>query len=192
MEDENELIRRFQRGEERAFEEIVAMHRERVYGLAYRWTGNAEDALDLSQEAFLRLFRILPRWKPRAKLSTWLHRVVVNLAIDLSRRASRRRSIPLSEIREQGREAKMNVVSPGPGPRECAAGGEILERVRAAVDRLPERQRAVFVLRHYQGLSMREIAEALRCSVGCVKAHLFHALRRLRRELDPLQLGGKM
>ena len=134
--------------------------------------------LDIVQEAFIRLYRVLSEWKPKAAVYTWLYRVIVNLSIDRSRKKSRRPRISLDSMpppRETRRDHN---------PRAALEGKEIGRAVDRAVAELPEKQKTVFILRHFHGLPLKEIAAVQECSLGAVKANLYHALRKLRKELE--------
>jgi RNA polymerase sigma-70 factor (ECF subfamily) len=175
---EEELIRQFQSGETEAFDRIMKLLEGRALSVAYYWTGHREDALDLVQEAFVRLYKFLPSWKPRASLFTWLYRVIVNLAHDRGRKLSQNRKVDLDDLpplEEKGNRHH---------PSSLLLGKEAGKMVAAAVAMLPPRQKAVFILRHYQDLSLKEIARIQRCSLGAVKANLFQALQKLRLSLN--------
>jgi RNA polymerase sigma-70 factor (ECF subfamily) len=172
--DDRDLVRAFVAGDPDAFDVIVGRHQRHVYQLCYRFAGNHEDAADWSQDVFVRIFKALPRFKGDAALSTWIYRVCVNAC--LNRVASRRAPAePLDAVRDLAAGAE--------SPFEQVLHAERSTVVRAAVDRLPPKQRAVVVLRVYQQLSHEEIAAILDSSVGAVKANFFHALGRLKREL---------
>ena len=173
--NDRDLVRAFVAGDADAFDVIVRRHQRHVYQLCYRFAGNHEDAADWSQDVFVRIVKALPRFKGEAALSTWIYRVCVNAC--LNRVASRRApSEPLDAVHE--------VATGAASPFDQALHAERSAAVRAAVDRLPPKQRAVVVLRVYQQLSHEEIAAVLESSVGAVKANFFHALGRLKRELQ--------
>ncbi|HOO76958.1 MAG TPA: RNA polymerase sigma factor [bacterium] len=181
---EAELIGRFRAGEEDAFEALMKLFEDRTLSLAWYLTGNRDDAMDITQEAFIRMYRVLPRWEPKASLFTWLYRVVVNLTRDRGRRLAREGRVGLEEVPETA--DRRTDTSPG-----GALGDEEIGRhIRSAVSRLPRRQREAFVLRHYQECTIREIAEIQGCSEGAVKANLFHAVRKLRRLLRDFYAGA--
>lgn len=176
------LVERARAGDESAYAELVGRHQRRVYAVAYRVTGSHEDALDVAQEVFVKAHAKLGAWKPQAPFGAWLIRLAVNRAID-HRRQNRRRDA------RRGEQASLHEVA---GPRGYAADAdarrnEIDARVQRAMDVLSPAQRTVFVLRHYEGLAMAEIAPVLGCSVGSVKVHLFRAVRRLRAQLKDLE-----
>lgn len=171
------LIARFQRGEAEAFDRLMAIHTDRVFGVAWGVLQNREDAMDATQEVFIKLHRSLPGFPPSDNLSAWLYRVCVNHCIDRKRRA-KRISADLNEEdweRLQGSEHDE--------PEFRAYQSETGRMIRRAVDELPERQRLVFILRHYKLLSINEIGAAIGCTPGAVKAHLSRATGHLRDRL---------
>jgi len=180
---DEDIALRFQRGDERAFDELVRRFQGKVFATAYRIAGNREDALDVSQEVFLKVHRKIDTWEARGGgLLPWLVRLTANQAIDLLRRRKRFRHVPLEEaIAAEGGGAAFSRTE------QQVRAGEIDVRVRRALARLSESQRNVFMLRHYEGLPLADIAEALGCTTGSVKVHLFRALRRLQKELKDLR-----
>jgi len=177
--DVRDLIERLQAGDERAFEELVTEYRERVYRVAWRILRDDEDAEDAAQEAFIKVFRSIERFERRSSLYTWIYRITVNIALNKLKRDKFRRMVPLGDmIRKDTR--------PGTDPGRVAESSEIGRRIGEAVTSLPEKQRAVFTLKFYEGLSHKEIAEIVGCSEGTSKANYFHAIRKLRRLLGDL------
>jgi RNA polymerase sigma-70 factor (ECF subfamily) len=172
--DDRALVDACRTGRREAFDRIVVRHSRSVYQVCYRFVGNHADATDLTQEAFLRAFRALDRFKGESSVGTWLYRIAVNLCLNKVT-ARTLRTEPVEESRL-------------PASREPDAMSRLLEteraaRVRAAIARLPKTQRATLILRVYAELPHQEIARVLDSSVGAVKANLFHALRNLRRLL---------
>jgi RNA polymerase sigma-70 factor (ECF subfamily) len=152
---DHELIRRAQRGEERAFEELVRRHEERAMRVALALIASREDARDLAQEAFLRVFRNLERFDFEHEFTTWLYRIVTNLAIDLLRK----RRPTLSTTAEEEEEADLDLADPdGQPPSRSMEQMETAERVRACIDRLAPHFRSVMILRELEGLPCTEIA----------------------------------
>jgi RNA polymerase sigma-70 factor (ECF subfamily) len=171
------LISRFQHGEVEAFDRLMALHTDKVFALAWGVLQNREDALDATQEVFIKLHGALGRFSVSDNLNAWLYRVCLNHCIDRKRRA-RWTSAELTDEdweRLQGRESDE--------PEYRAYQSEVGRLIRRAVDKLPERQRLVFILRHYKLLSINEIGEALGCTPGAVKAHLSRATANLRDRL---------
>jgi RNA polymerase sigma-70 factor (ECF subfamily) len=173
-------------GRQDAFDELVRRHQGRVYAVAYRVTANREDARDVAQEAFLKVFRKIHMWQPTSGFVPWLLRMTTNQAIDALRRRKRR-----------GQQRFDEEYLPGNGLEEIETRSterdvralEIDERVRDALAVLSPSQREVFVMRHYEGLPLAEIGDALGCTVGSVKVHLFRALKKMRVELEDLHDG---
>jgi len=174
---EEELIREFQAGKTGVFDQIMDELQSRAFSLAYYWTGSRQDALDLVQEAFVRLWRVLPSWKPHSTIYTWLYRVIVNLAKDRFREIKRKSELPL---REEGLGGEPSGSS---GPAEEAMARETGEMIALAVAALPPRQKEVFILRHYQNMPLKEIARIQGTSLGAAKANLFQALAKLKESL---------
>jgi RNA polymerase sigma-70 factor (ECF subfamily) len=172
--DDRGLVRACLAGRREAFDVLVERHQRGVYQLCYRFVRSHEDAADLTQDVFLRAYRGLHRFRGDAALSTWLYRIGVNICLNrVSSRASR--ESPLDEARP--------VAVAGADPVSALAEARRRERVRAAVGKLPRKQRAALILRVYHELSHQEIAAALGTSVGAAKANVFHALANLRRAL---------
>ncbi|MBM3307947.1 MAG: sigma-70 family RNA polymerase sigma factor [Candidatus Eisenbacteria bacterium] len=178
-EDEG-LVRRLKAGDERAFEELVAAYRERVYRVAWRVVRDDEIAEDVAQEAFIRVFRHVGRFQERSSLYTWIYRITVNIALNRLRRDRFRHMVPMGELQWEDRRADAD-------PSYAAMSSELAGRVDSAVRSLPDKQRAVFTLRFFEGLSHKEIAEVVGCSEGTSKANYFHAVRKLRKLLGDLR-----
>jgi len=182
---DTELALALKRGEVQAYEELVRRHQGRVYAVAYRLTGNREDALDVAQESLLKADRKIDAWQPTGGFLPWLLRLTSNQAIDHLRRRKRQRTEALDEAFLP--ETEGAAVEPTmPSTANAVRALEIEERVQAALPVLSVAQRNVFLLRHYQGLQLNEIAADMGCTVGSVKVHLFRALKKLREELRDL------
>jgi RNA polymerase sigma-70 factor, ECF subfamily len=171
---ESELVAASLAGHPGAFDLIVERHRRTVYQLCYRFVGNHEDASDLSQDVFLRAFRGLRNFKGQSSLGTWLYRIGVNVCLNrISAKA------PVNEPIEKHQYVDDNAESPS----DRMLRGERALQVRAAITRLPRKQRAALILRMYHDMSHQEIADTLGSSVGAVKANVFHALQNLKKLL---------
>ncbi|HWK10225.1 MAG TPA: sigma-70 family RNA polymerase sigma factor [Vicinamibacterales bacterium] len=167
-------------GDRAAFDVIVERHRRHVYQLCYRFVGNHEDASDLAQDVFVRAFRSLKTFKGQASLGTWLYRIAVNVSLNkVSARAPRFVSVDALAMAEQRR-----AVSPVESPSDAVLRGGRAEQVRAAIAKLPKKQRATLILRMYHDLPHEQIAGILGSSVGAVKANFFHALNNLKKLLS--------
>jgi RNA polymerase sigma-70 factor (ECF subfamily) len=173
------LVERFQDGDIEAFEEIVGKYQRGIYRTAYYFTQNCEDAYDISQEVFIKVFKSLSRLRRSSAFDVWLRKITVNTCIDHLRQRPDEEALDTSSYTSGGRGA--NTRKMPDSPVEIA---ELRSVIARAVGRLPKKQKAVFVLRHYEDLSLEEIAGTLACPVGTVKANLFHATRRLRKLLS--------
>lgn len=189
---DEELALALKAGNESAFDELVRRYEGRVYAVAYRFTGNREDALDVAQEAFIKVYRKIGMWEPRSGFLPWLLRLTTNQSIDLLRRQKRRRTESLDAADGGGTEGSPGIRrSPGAAEGALDTGRqvrakEIDARVQDALNVLSPSQRAVFVMRHYEGMQLAEIADVQGCTVGSVKVHLFRALRKMQSELRDL------
>jgi len=172
-----ELIAAFKAGKESAFNQLVLRHQDAVYDLCCRILGRDDDAEDVAQECFVKAYKALKSFRGDAALSTWLYRIAVNAC--LNHRALRRP--PTQELPEA-------LPDPGRGAEARVLHDDEAERVRSAISRLPDKQRATLILKMYHELRHEEVAEILGTSVGTVKSNLFHALANLRRQLG--ERGG--
>jgi RNA polymerase sigma-70 factor, ECF subfamily len=173
MDDSDEaLMARIARGDEPAYRQLARRHLPVAVALARRVLGNTADAEDVAQEAMLRVWTNAPRWQPLALFRTWFRRVVVNLCLDRKRRAQ---WVDLEAVGE--------IVDPAANAGEQVERGERDELVRAAIGKLPARQRAAIVLTYSEGLSNAEVADALGTSVSAVETLLVRGKQNLRRSL---------
>jgi RNA polymerase sigma-70 factor (ECF subfamily) len=177
---DRELMVRLAGGDREALAPLMERHHRRLYRVALAYLRQPDDALDAVQEAFVKAFVHAARWDGAAEVAPWLTRIVINQSIDSYRRGRRRRAAE-EPLDETGGHA---LPIGDPSPERHTMGREIGERIGAALRRLPERQRAVFVLRHYEELSLEEIATTLDMSLGTVKSALHRAVSRLRERLQ--------
>jgi RNA polymerase sigma-70 factor (ECF subfamily) len=183
-ETDEQLMRRFQRGEARAFETLMLRHRTPVHAFLLRLTGERTRAEDLTQETFLRLVQGAASWEPRAAVRTWLFTIARNLATDLSRRQVLRATESLeAPAPGSDRPRLAEPASPGPAPDEAAEAARLRPRLEAALAALAPEQREVFLLREHAGLGFAEIAEALQVNENTVKSRMRYALLALRERL---------
>jgi RNA polymerase sigma-70 factor (ECF subfamily) len=183
--DENVIVDQIRSGQVQAFQELVDQYKKKVYYLAYDMMGNHEDAEDVSQEVFLRAFRFMKDFRGDAKLSSWLYRITHNVCID-QRRKKPLAIISLNPDPELG-VAEMEIEDKSSGPQETLQARMLQKDIQKALDVLTPRERSVFVMRHYNDMMVREIAEILKISDGTVKSLLFRAVRRLRKALAPYE-----
>ena len=176
---EMELVRAAAGGDEAAFSELVRMYENKAYHLALRMCGNAEDAGDVAQDAFLAAWRGLPSFRGEAGFSTWLYRLVSNAAIDHLRRTKHQRgSVSLDD-----EELNIDTIDTAPGPQDSAEGAELQRVVQDGLNRLGDDHRTVLVMREVQELSYEEIARALEIDMGTVKSRISRARNALRKIL---------
>lgn len=184
MTEEQELVDRLYRGEKGAFRELVEAHKKKVYFLALDMVGNHADAEDVSQEVFLKVFRSFKTFKRGSKISSWLYRITANACLDHLRRRS---TVPQTveegtlELLEHGSASSPTPLSEDPMSR--VEKQMLRDQIEKALRVVSARERAVFTLRHYEGLPLNDIAEALDLSVGSVKSYLFRAVKKIQREL---------
>ena len=182
------LIRRAQAGDRAAFDALVRLYDREVLRLVSRMTASEDEAADLYQETFLKVYRSLGHFRFQSSFSTWLYRVVVNICLDHLRRRNRRLEIQ-APGREEGKEEFFQTVAddrPGLDPERALASAEIGQRVKAALDILTPRERMVFELRHYEGLKLRIIGEVCGTTEETAKNCLFRATQKLRVVLGDL------
>ena len=179
MNEEQLLVQSVQRGEMPAFQELVEKYKQKVYYMALDMTGNHHDAEDLSQEVFIKVFGAIKDFRGDSKLSSWLYRIAMNTCID----KTRRKRLKLVELDERVAEKP----SSGDDPQRAMEARSTQKQIDQALQKLPPRQRCIFVMRHYNEMMLREIAENLKISEGTVKAQLFRAVHRLQKELSFLR-----
>jgi len=177
------VLAKARQGDSEAFRLLVEQHSRRAFQLAYRITGNQQDAEDVVQESFIRAYRQLSRFEARAHFATWLHRIVANCSVDLIRsRRSRRDHASMDDIAPVEQPH-----SESPDPERLAASARIERSVNSAMAELTPLERAAFTLRHYEGRSIAEIGKTLGLGTSATKHSVFRAVRKLRTALEPLR-----
>jgi len=185
------LVTRARDGDRAAFDQLVIRHEDRVYNMALRMLGNADDALDLAQEVFLSAYRALGTFESKSLFSTWLYRVTVNRCRDeLRRRATVKHTRPRPLGGPAGEDAPSDPPARGASPADAAILRESLDLVSAAVAALPEDAREALVLRDVEGLEYEEIASVLEVPVGTVRSRLHRARSLLRDRLREAGVEG--
>ncbi len=188
---DEELVERAKANEPRAFEELVRRHHSKVHSIAHHMCeGNAEEASDMTQEAFLRAFRNLRKFRGESTFYTWLYRIVINTCLDGRRRRRRwEQMLSLSRSRQADEDSEEEPLEMEPdsamdsNPLEVLSGKQLSRRLRKAMASLPERQRVAFQLKVLHGMNLREISEVMDAAEGTVKSHLFRATRSLQEAL---------
>ncbi len=184
--DDASLIRAAQQGDQDAFEKLVRAHDEGVLRLAFSLLRCVEDARDVYQEAFLRVYRNLHRFRFDSSFETWLYRIVTNLCLDqLRKRKLRREESPALQTRNGSRNLldELTEARPDTDPQRRLVSREIQHRLQAALAGLTARERLVFELRHYHGMRLRAIGEVLGTTEEAAKNCLFRATQKLRAAL---------
>ncbi|MFQ5638555.1 MAG: RNA polymerase sigma factor [bacterium] len=177
-------MRKAQTGSIVAFEALVKKYDKQVLSLAYSLVNHTQDAEDVFQEVFVRVYKNLPMFKFRSQFSTWLYRVVVNYCINHNRRTKRHKQYSLNGSSEDQSDFwTMTLKGHEIDPEDAILNAELSYEINAALQQLSEQQKTVFVLRHYHGHKLREIAQIMRCSEGTVKNYLFRATRKLQKLL---------
>lgn len=175
MED-TELVRLCQKGDMDAFEKLFSKHQKQVYNISFRMLGNREDALDLTQEIFVRAYQKINKYNYKSSFSTWLYRIATNLCIDeLRKRKNNINPIPLDDALYM---ADSNT------PEDIAIMNDRKKQVWDALDSLKEKERAIIILKDIEGLSYNEIAEVFDCSLGRVKSRIHEARQKLKTVLE--------
>lgn len=181
------LVRAAQRGDMQAFEELMGRHRDKIYARAFSMMRNEEDAIDLSQEAWVKGWQRLKQFQGDSSYLTWMTRIIINLCLDQLRKHKRQRadSIELLEEESGGVERQMPVVTSN--PTERLERGELRQWIDRALALLSHEHRTVLILHEFEELEYKEIAKRMQCSIGTVMSRLFYA----RRKMAVLMAGYK-
>jgi RNA polymerase sigma-70 factor (ECF subfamily) len=180
------VVARVKAGDHDAFRHLVERHSRSVFRLAYRLTGQEQDAEDVVQETFLRAFREIRRFEARSSFATWLYRITVNCAHDLLRQRPRAGSRPSLDDPDLRVAADLADSSASADPLRELASRRIDQRVRSAMGALSDQERSAFVMRHFEGLSIEEIGRVLDLKTSAAKHSVFRAVHKLRRALEPV------
>ncbi|MDD4570695.1 MAG: sigma-70 family RNA polymerase sigma factor, partial [Tepidanaerobacteraceae bacterium] len=180
---EKSLIRRAKRGDTLAFEDLISGYERKVYNTVYRFFNNTEDAMDITQEIFIKVFTSLHGFRENSSFSTWLYRIAVNTCIDFLRK-KKEDMLPIKEELAVGGDVKFG--SHTESPEEFVENQEIKHTLMKAINTLSEEQRMCVILRDIQGFSYTEISDILSCSLGTIKSRLCRGRRALKEKLkDP-------
>lgn len=182
---DRELMAALAQGDRDALSVLMERHYRRIYRVALSYLRDPDEALDVVQETFVKAFQNAARWDARAEVGSWLTRIGINQAIDRYRRVRRRRQSE-QPLEDGAGDHDGRWSDGGPSPERQALGHEMGARIAGALRGLPERQRAIVVLRHYDEMTLEEIADTLGVSLGTVKSSLHRAIHRLRDRLREL------
>ncbi len=178
-EQEAMIIQRVIGGETEAFELLVLEYQKNVYNVALRITGNAEDAADMAQEAFIKAYNSIASFKGDSRFSVWLYRIVTNVSVDFLRSRARRPASSLTVENEEGETVELEIADEGLSPERLMEAKLTSQAVRRGLEMLPEDYRQILLLREIQGLSYDEIAQVLDIEIGTVKSRIFRARKKL-------------
>ncbi len=184
LNDDAVQVERCLAGRRDAYRVLFDRYREQVFRVAYRVVGNKEDALDLTQEAFVRAFASLGRFRGQASFKTYLMRIAVNACLDFRRR-SKPQTVPLEEEQIGAAGGREGARTAEDDPAQAVAEREFERAVRTAIATLPEAQRVTFVLHAMEGLSYAEVAETLGVAIGTVMSRIFYARQQIQRLVAP-------
>jgi RNA polymerase sigma-70 factor (ECF subfamily) len=185
--DDDSLVVAAKEGDMAAFEELVGRHRDKLYARAFSMVRNEEEAIDLSQEAWVKAWQKLGQFKGGSSFLTWMTRIVINLCLDHLRKQKHPVSLSIEQLDEEtgGVERQMPIVTVD--PTEGLTQEELRRRIDDAMGKLTHAHRTVLVLHEFEGLEYKEIAKRMGCSIGTVMSRLFYARRRLAALLADLQ-----
>ena len=189
MQSDNQLIQKAQKGDNKAFEELVTRYDKLVLNIAYAYRNDKDDADDIYQEVFLRVFRGLKNFQSRSKFSTWLYRIAVNVCIEFKRKSKVHSHESISKNIDGEDENGGNyeaVFESGLETDKTALNNELKNVIQYEVNKLPQQLKMAFTLKYYQGFKIKEISSMMNCTEGTVKSYLFTSSRKLRDKLKPI------
>ena len=174
-------------GDKDAYRRLVERHTRSIYGVAYRMTGNEQDAEEILQETFLRAYKSLRSFELRSSFSTWLYRIAVNRCLDFLKAKKMTDAYQISE--EPGgeeNEKEIQVATSNPGPDRLLLSAEARQKIGHAISLLTPAERVAFTMRHMEGKSIEEISKTLNVRTSAAKNSIFRAVQKIRKELEPL------
>jgi RNA polymerase sigma-70 factor (ECF subfamily) len=177
------LVRRTLAGERKAFDELIVRYQRQAVAVSFRLLGKTEDALEVSQDAFLKAYRSLDTLQKPEAFAGWLMRIVSNLSLNFRRGRKTRSSLPLDDLLDSSEEHDPRAGGDSVDPMRVLAGKELGEKLKQALDALPEKQRMAILLFTIEQLPQKQVAEALECSVEAVKWHVFQGRKKLKEML---------
>jgi len=185
---DSELITQAKSGNDSAFEELIFRYDRSVLAIAFKFVHNSDDAKDIYQEVFIRVYRGLKNFEMKSEFSTWLYRIATNVCLSNKSRSKKQLYVSIDEQNESEDDESVNVelADNEMDPAELLANLDLGDIIQDAVDSLSSKQRMTFILKHYEGYKIREISDMLNCKEGTVKKYLFDAIRNLRKKLKPI------
>jgi RNA polymerase sigma-70 factor (ECF subfamily) len=185
---DNELLIQAKSGNDTAFEELIYRYDRSVLAIALKFVHDTDEAKDIYQEVFIRVYRGLKNFEMKSEFSTWLFRIATNVCLTNKGRSKKhlQQSIDEHIATEEDEVQKYELADDEMDPGEIMINRDLGDIIRSAVDSLSSKQRMTFILKHYEGYKIREIADMLNCKEGTVKKYLFDAIRNLRKKLKPI------
>ena len=185
---DDELVRLAQKGSMVAYEELVHRHRDKIYARAFSMLRKEHEALDISQEAWVKAWQRLAQFKHNSSFTTWITRICINLCLDHIRKWKRQKLDSLDKMEEELGGVELLIEEPEDfNPTEKIERAELRERIDLALDKLSHEHRTVLVLHEFEQMEYREIAKSMHCSIGTVMSRLFYARRKLGKLLISLK-----
>ena len=181
--DDAALVRGAQKGDADAFEELVARHRDKIYARAFSMMRNEDEALDLSQEAWVKGWQRLKQFHGESSFSTWMTRIVINLCLDELRRQKRHRAESVEELDEESGGVERQMPAITVNPTERLERSELRQRINRGLDQLSHEHRTVLILHEFEEMEYKAIAKMVGCSIGTVMSRLHRGRAHLRSEL---------
>jgi RNA polymerase sigma-70 factor, ECF subfamily len=185
--DDQALVRDAKKGDTMAFEELVARHRDKIYARAWSIMRNEDEALDLSQEAWVKAWQRLEQFQGDSSFATWLTRITINLCLDRIRKQKRQRTESIEEMDEESGGVERQMPAVTINPTERLERGELRQRIEKAMDQLSEAHRTVLILHEFEDMEYKNIAKTMNCSIGTVMSRLFYARRKMAALLADLK-----
>ncbi len=173
------LVKAAQSGDMGAFEELVARHRDKIYARAYGMMRNEDDAIDLSQEAWVKGWQRLRQFQGESSFATWMTRIVINLCLDQLRRQKRLRAESIEQMDEESGGVEQQMPAVTVNPTERLEREELRRRIDLALGQLSDAHRTALILHEFEDMEYKEIAKAMGCSIGTVMSRLFYARRKM-------------
>ena len=191
--DDYSLVRRAQAGDQQAFAALVERYQRKAYAVALGLVKDKEEAMDVAQEAFVKVYKYLDHFKGDSSFYTWLYRITVNICIDRRRRkgADPGEQVEFDEAVRQESEGEIGVLGTrlGSNPQKAAMRAELVEKIQEALEQIPEKHRAILLLREVEGMSYEDLAKTLKIRKGTVMSRLFHARKKMQSLLKEYLAG---
>ena len=183
---EENLIKKVKKGDRDAFAELVELYKDKVYKVSYRMVGNRQEAEDVAQETFLRVYANIGSYDPKYKFSTWIYRIASNLSIDQLRKRKQVYSLDKEVVGTDGLDWHDRLSDPAKGPEDEFLTGELQSQVQEAINSLTPKYRSIMILRYLEDLSLNEISEILKLPVSTIKTRIHRGREALRKKLNLL------